>query len=52
MHSTLSADSPLQQDTRQALQSMAEAARSLKTLSDNLSRQPESLIRGKKEQSP
>jgi paraquat-inducible protein B len=52
MHSTLSSDSPLQQDTRQALQSMSEAARSLKTLSDNLARQPESLIRGKKEQSP
>ncbi len=52
LHSTLSSDSPLQQDTRQALQSMAEAARSLKTLSDNLERQPESLIRGKKEQNP
>ncbi|WP_040566457.1 PqiB family protein [Magnetospirillum molischianum] len=44
------ADSPLQQDTRQALQGLAEAARSLKTLTDTLDRQPESLLRGKKDQ--
>lgn len=43
------ADSPLQQDTRQALQGLAEAARSLKALTDTLDRQPESLLRGKKD---
>jgi paraquat-inducible protein B len=40
-------DSPLQQDTRQALRSVAEASRSLKTLTDTLERHPESLVRGK-----
>jgi len=39
----------LQQDTRQALQGLAEAARSLKALTDTLDRQPESLLRGKKD---
>lgn len=43
-------DAPLQQDSRQALQTLTEAARSLKSLTETLDRQPESLLRGKKEQ--
>lgn len=43
----LAGDSPLQQDIRRALRGMAEAARSVKTLSDGLERHPESLLRGK-----
>ncbi len=49
---TLAADAPAQQDARAALRAMAEAARSLKTLADNLDRQPESLLRGRKDDSP
>jgi paraquat-inducible protein B len=45
---TLREDSPLQQDTRQALRGVAEATRSLKALTDSLDRHPESLVRGKK----
>ncbi len=45
---SLAGDSPLQQDTRQALRGVAEATRSLKALSDSLNRHPESLVRGKK----
>ncbi|HLN22988.1 MAG TPA: MlaD family protein [Patescibacteria group bacterium] len=43
----VSADAPLQQDTRAALRSVAEASRSLKTLTDTLERHPEALVRGK-----
>lgn len=46
---SLAEDSPLQQDTRQALRGVAEVTRSLKALSDSLNRHPESLVRGKKE---
>lgn len=46
--STLSPDSPLQQDTRAAMQGVAEATRSLKALTDALERHPESLLQGKK----
>ena len=46
---TLAEDSPMQQDTRQALRGVAEATRSLKALTDSLDRHPESLVRGKKE---
>lgn len=49
---SLTGDSPLQQDTRQALRGLAEATRSLKTLTDSLSRHPESLVRGKKGTEP
>lgn len=42
-------DSPLQQDTRQAMRAMTEATRSLKHLTDTLERQPESLLRGRKD---
>jgi paraquat-inducible protein B len=44
---SLSADAPLQQDTRNALQQVQRAAESLRALSDYLTRHPESLIRGK-----
>jgi len=50
LQSQTSADAPLQQDSRQALQTLTEAARSLKSLTDTLDRQPESLLRGKKDQ--
>ena len=45
---TLAQDAPAQQDTRAALKAMTDAARSLKALADNLERNPESLIRGKR----
>jgi paraquat-inducible protein B len=46
---TLSSDSPMQQDLRDALREMGRAAESLRTLTDYLDRHPESLIRGKTE---
>lgn len=46
---SVSPDAPLQQDTRQALRGVTEAARSLKALTDTLDRNPESLVRGKKD---
>jgi paraquat-inducible protein B len=46
---TLSADAPLQQDLRTSLRELSRAAQSLRELTDLLERQPESLIRGKKE---
>lgn len=49
---TLSADAPLQQDARNALQELQRAAESLRVLSDYLSRHPESLIRGKARDEP
>ena len=49
---SLTEDSPLQQDTRQALRGLAEATRSLKALTDSLTRHPESLVRGKKGTEP
>lgn len=42
-------EAPLQQDARQALREIAEAARSLRLLADYLERHPEALLRGKKE---
>jgi paraquat-inducible protein B len=45
---SLAEDSPLQQDTRQALRGVADVTRSLKALTDSLNRHPESLVRGKK----
>lgn len=47
----LGPNAPLQQEMREALQEVARAARSLRTLTDYLERHPESLIRGK-DQSP
>lgn len=50
--SMMGGDSPLQQDTRAALRGVTEAARSLKALADGIDRRPESLIRGKKDETP
>jgi paraquat-inducible protein B len=48
---TLASDAPLQQDLRMSLRDLSKAAQSLRELTDLLERQPESLIRGKKESS-
>ena len=47
--SVLSAESPMQQDLRSALIEVSRAAEALRTLAETLERQPESLLRGKKE---
>jgi len=49
---TLSADAPLQQDLRVTLRELARTAQSLRDLTDYLERHPESLIRGKQEDTP
>ncbi|MFH1028860.1 MAG: MlaD family protein, partial [Pseudomonadota bacterium] len=49
---TLSADGPLQQDLRVTLRELARTAQSLRVLTDYLERHPESLIRGKQEDTP
>lgn len=49
IESTLKADSPLQLELRNTLSETSRAARSLRSLTDTLDRQPEALIRGKKE---
>ncbi|SFN10499.1 intermembrane transport protein PqiB [Variovorax sp. OV329] len=46
---TIASDSPLQQDMRQTLQELSRAAASLRILTDYLERHPESLLRGKPE---
>ncbi|MDM0118555.1 PqiB family protein [Variovorax arabinosiphilus] len=46
---TLAQDSPLQQDMRQTLQELTRAAGSVRVLTDYLERHPESLLRGKPE---
>lgn len=46
---TIASDSPLQQDMRQTLQELTRAAASLRVLTDYLERHPESLLRGKPE---
>ncbi len=48
---TLATDAPLQQDLRSSLRDLSKAAQSLRQLTELLERQPESLIRGKKETS-
>lgn len=48
----VASDSPLQQETRQALQEVSKAAQSLRQLTDYLEKHPEALIRGKGEPSP
>ena len=45
----LGPDAPAQQELRSALQDFARAARSLRVLTDQLERQPSSVIRGKTE---
>lgn len=47
----LSDDAPLQQNAQQALHEMSDAARALRVLADYLERHPESLIRGKPQDS-
>jgi paraquat-inducible protein B len=49
---SMAGDAPLQQETRQALRGMSEAARSIKALTDSLERNPEALLTGKKEAKP
>lgn len=46
---TLSSEAPLQLDLRETLREMSRAAKSLRLLGDYLERNPEALIRGKKE---
>jgi paraquat-inducible protein B len=46
---TLASDAPLQQDLRTSLRDLSRASQSLRELTELLGRQPESLIRGKKE---
>ena len=48
---TLAGDAPLQQDLRVSLRELTRAAQSLRQLTELLERQPEALIRGKKEAS-
>ena len=45
--SLLGSNAPAQQELRDALQEFARAARSLRILTDQLERQPSSVIRGK-----
>ena len=47
LEKTLRADSPVQQDTRRALDEFAKASRALRDLADTLERNPESLVWGK-----
>jgi paraquat-inducible protein B len=49
---TLQSDSPLQSDTRQAMQELTRTLQSLNALSDYLERHPESLLRGKQGDKP
>lgn len=47
---TLAADAPLQQEMREALREVSRAAASVRALAETLERQPESLIRGRREE--
>lgn len=47
---TLAADSPLQQEMREALREVSRAAAAVRGLADALERQPESLLRGRREE--
>jgi paraquat-inducible protein B len=48
----LGPDATAQQDLRDALQEIARAARGIRVLTDYLERNPEALIRGKKQEKP
>ncbi|MES2356481.1 MAG: MlaD family protein [Pseudomonadota bacterium] len=50
VESTLAVDAPLQQDAREALRELGQAAQSLRTLTDYLERHPEAILRGKKKE--
>ena len=45
---TLSQDSPVQNDLRDALQEVSRASEALRALVDSIERQPDSLLRGKR----
>lgn len=47
---TFSADAPVQQDLRRALQELMRTANSLRQLTDYLEENPQSLLRGKPEE--
>lgn len=49
---TLAADSPLLSDVRDAAREIARAGQALRSLIESLDRQPESLIKGKREEQP
>lgn len=49
LQGALAGNSPLQQDARQALRGLAETVRSVKTLVDGLERNPEALLRGRRD---
>jgi len=49
---TLQSDSPLQQSTAETMRELSRAAASVRSLADYLERHPESLIRGKREDTP
>ncbi len=48
----LASDSPLQQETRDAMREVGRAAESLRTLADTIERNPDALIWGLKEKKP
>ena len=48
----LSPDAPLQHDMRETMRELSRAAQSLRSLAEYLDRNPEALIRGKKEAQP
>jgi len=50
VESVLASDSPLQLDVHETMREISRAAQSLRSLADTLDRQPEALLRGKKEQ--
>ncbi|WP_332673628.1 PqiB family protein [Aromatoleum sp.] len=49
---TMASEAPLQQDVRETLRDLSKASDSLRALADYLERHPESLIRGKREDTP
>lgn len=49
---SLGSDSPTNYQLRQTMRDMSQAVRSLRSLSDSLDRQPESLLYGKEDESP
>lgn len=52
MDRLLASDAPVQQELQEALREVSRAARSVRTLSETLDRQPEALLRGKSEANP
>lgn len=52
MDRTLAADSPLLSDVRDAAREIARAAQAMRSLADTLDRQPEALLKGKREEQP